>query len=131
MQKVIRLGLAGLLAATILSVAPAAFASHGKAGDVIRTGSCSAASDWKLKLSPDNGRIEVEFEVDQNVVGDTWKVRMADNGTVFFKGQRTTQAPSGSFEVRKFTANQAGTDRVVAKAMNLSTGETCKGVASI
>jgi hypothetical protein len=129
MQKVIRLGLAGLLAATILSVAPAAFAAHNKG--VTRSGPCSAASNWKLKLSNENGKVEAEFEVDQNVVGDTWKVRMADNGTVFFKGQRTTAAPSGSFEVRKLTANQAGTDRVVAKAMNLSTGETCTGRASI
>ena len=129
MQKMVRLGLAGLLAATILSVAPAAFASHNKG--VTRSGPCSAASTWKLKLSNENQGIQVEFEVDQNVNGDTWKVQMADNGTVFFKGRRTTAAPSGSFEVRKLTANQAGTDRVVAKAMNLTTGETCTGKASI
>jgi hypothetical protein len=31
-----------------------------KDGDVIRRGACSGRSDWKLKLSEDNGRIEVE-----------------------------------------------------------------------
>jgi hypothetical protein len=111
--------------------APHAFASSGNDGDVIKEGPCSGASDWKLKLSPENGRLEVEFEVDQNVVGDTWRVQMKDNGTVFFRGRAVTKGPSGSFEVRKVTADQPGTDNVVAQAMNLSTGETCKGTASI
>ena len=75
--------------------------------------------------------LEVEFEVDQNVIGDTWNVRMKDNGTVFFRGQAVTKGPSGSFEVRKVTADRPGTDNVVALARNLSTGETCKGSASI
>ncbi len=129
MRKAIRIGLAGLVATTILSVAPAAFA-QGRGG-VTASGSCSAASVWKLSLKPDNGRIEADFEVDQNVVGDTWKVKMSDNGTQFFKGKRVTQAPSGSFEVRKLTADLAGSDTVVATARNLSTGETCTGQATL
>ena len=32
--------------------------------DVITRGPCSGNSDWKLKASPENGRIEVEGEVD-------------------------------------------------------------------
>ena len=56
---------------------------------------------------------------------------MKDNGTVFFRGQAVTKGPSGSFEVRKVTADRPGTDNVVALARNLSTGETCKGSASI
>lgn len=98
--------------------------------DVIRTGNCSAASDWKLKLSPENGRIEVEFEVDSNVNGQTWNVRLKRNGNVFFTGTRTTQAPSGSFEVRRVTNNGAGTDFFVARAVNQQTGEVCRGTAS-
>ncbi|HUF58536.1 MAG TPA: hypothetical protein VMR89_03490 [Actinomycetota bacterium] len=39
-------------------------------GDVIRRRACSRNSDWKLKLSEENGRIEVEYEVDQNDDGD-------------------------------------------------------------
>src|SRR5262245_8359718 len=52
----------------LLLLIPATTALAGQ-GDVIRDGSCSGRSDWKLKLSPQDGRIEVEFEVDQNVVG--------------------------------------------------------------
>ncbi len=31
---------------------------------VIRTGSCSAGADWKLKVKTDDGRLEVEGEID-------------------------------------------------------------------
>lgn len=111
-----------------LSLAPAVAA---KGSAVIRTGSCSGSSVWKLKLSPDNGRIEVEFEVDQNVIGQTWKVKLKHNGVVFWRGHRTTQAPSGSFTVRKFVRNRAGTDKIVGRAANPQTGEVCRGVASL
>ena len=128
MRTIIRLAVAGLLAAAPLAVsAPAAQAGSA----VIRTGSCSAASDWKLKLSPEDGRIEVEFEVDQNVVGDTWRLRFLRNGELFATARATTRAPSGSFEVRRLANDGSGTDAFRVRAANLSTGEVCVGRASI
>jgi hypothetical protein len=128
-----RVVLAGLMATSILAITPVAFAGGAKHGStaVQRQGKCSGASTWKLKAKPDNGRLEVEFEVDQNVVGDTWNVRLKDNGKVFFTGQRVTQAPSGSFEVKRRTANLPGTDNLVGRAQNVSTGEVCRGTLSI
>src|SRR5262249_24701148 len=132
MQKGIRLILAGLVAATIVAVTQAAFASTAKHGNgVEKSGTCSASSTWKLKAKPDNGKLEVEFEVDQNVSGDTWNVRLKDNGMVFFKGQRVTRDPSGSFEVRRLTANLDGTDMISARAANQSTGEVCRAALKI
>jgi hypothetical protein len=119
------------MAATLLAITPAAFAGGAKPAGAVVKGSCSAASTWRLKDKPDNGRLQVEFEVDQNVAGDTWRVRLTDNGKRFFRGRRTTQAPSGSFEVRTRTANQAGADTIVGRAKNLSTGETCMGSLTI
>jgi len=119
--------LLGTIGAAMLSI-PAGVAA--KDGDIIRTGSCSANSDWKLKLSPENGRIEVEFEVDSNRVGQTWNVTLKRNGNMFFSGQRTTQAPSGSFEVRRLTNNGAGSDFIVGRAANPKTGEVCRGTAT-
>ena len=116
-------------AALLLLATPAALAESGN-DDVIRRGDCSGASDWKLKLSEEDGRLEVEFEVDQNVVGDTWKVRLTRNDVVFFTGQRTTQAPSGSFEVRRVISDPAGPDKVVGRAVNQRTGEVCRGTAT-
>jgi hypothetical protein len=121
------LALIGAVSVLAVVVAPLAMA---KDGDVIRSGSCSAASDWKLKLSREDGRIEVEFEVDQNKVGDTWRVAMRRDGVVFFRGERVTKAPSGSFEVRRAISNSAGSDTVVARAVNLSTDEVCRGSAT-
>ena len=100
-----------------------------KDGDVIRRGECSAPSDWKLKLSEDNGRIEVEYEVDQNRVGDTWRVRIRHDRDLVFAGRRTTRAPSGSFGVRLLQRNRAGDDVVRGRAVNLRTGEVCGGKA--
>lgn len=119
--------LAGVLVATTLVAAPVT--TSAKDGDVIRSGGCSAGSDWKLKLSPEDGRIEVEFEVDQNRDGQAWKVRMKRNGSVFWQGTRTTKPPSGSFEVRKLVTNGAGAETIVARARNPKTGEVCRGVA--
>ena len=107
---------------------PAAVAA--KDGDIIREGNCSGAADWKLKLSPENGRIEVEFEVDQNINGRVWHVTLKRNGNVFFQGNRTTQAPSGSFEVRRVTNNGAGADNFVARAVDQRSGQVCRGTAT-
>jgi len=122
--------------ATLVVVGALAFASLGGVasagdGDVIERGSCSGSSDWKLKLSPEDGRLEVEFEVDQNVSGDEWKVRIRHDDTVVFRGTETTGGASGSFHTRIVEDDLAGTDSFHAKARNLSTDEVCRGSASI
>ena len=113
-----------------IATAPAAAADSGPGGgggEVIATGNCSGATDWKMKAKPDNGLIEVEFEVDSNRVGQTWAVRITDNGVQVFAGNRVTQAPSGSFEVQRRVANRAGVDHFVGTARNPATGELCTG----
>jgi len=113
----------------ILFLIPATSALAGQ-NDVVRRGSCSAQSDWKLKLSPQDGRIEVEFEVDQNVTGDRWRVTIRDDGDLAFRDTRTTHGASGSFEARTVEPDNAGSDAFRARARNLSTGEVCVGTAS-
>ena len=127
--KAAGMGAIALIGAAMLAF-PAAVTVAAKDGDVIRTGSCTNNSDWKLKLSPENGRIEVEFEVDSNVNGQTWNVKLKKDGNVFFSGQKTTQGPSGSFELRRVVNNGAGTEMFVGKATNPQTGEVCRGTAS-
>ena len=124
-----RRGIAVAVAAFSVATLMAGPASANDA-DVIRRGSCSGASDWKLKLSPEDGRLEVEYEVDSNVVGQTWRVRLFRDGERFFRDTRTTRAPSGSFEVEREISNSPGPDRVTARARNLGTGEVCRGSAT-
>jgi hypothetical protein len=99
--------------------------------EIIRTGNCLRSSDWKLKLKLDDGRIETEYEVDQNRVGQRWRVVLRRDGAVFFRGIRTTRPPSGSFEVERRPVNRAGRDRISARAVNLGSGEVCRGAATI
>lgn len=124
-----RAALIGLMALMAVAVAaPAGVAA--KDGDRIYRGSCTNRSDWKLKLSPENGRIEVEFEVDTPRIGQTWSVRMKQNGVIFFTGTRTTTSPSGSFEVRRVRPKTTGPDSFIARAVNLKTGEVCRGTGT-
>ena len=124
MAKIIRFGLA--LAVLAVALLPMSAQASGGA-DVIKTGSCGARSDWKLKLSKDNGRIETEFEVDQNRVGKRWRVTLSRNSSTVFTGIRTTLAPSGSFTVRRLLV-AAGTTRIAATARAIQTGERCHAV---
>jgi hypothetical protein len=96
---------------------------------VIRSGDCSGASNWKLKAKPDDGRLEVEFDVDQNRNGVEWKVKLRRNGKTVVSTTRTTRAPSGSLSLDRRIANPAGTDKISAVATR--DGETCRGSLNI
>jgi hypothetical protein len=111
---------------TTATLLPAA-AATAKDGDVVKSGSCSGATSWKLKASPEDGHIEVEGQVDSNKSGQSWNWRILHNGSVSAKGTRTTAAPSGSFDVRRVLVDVSGADKVVFKASNTKSGETCRG----
>jgi hypothetical protein len=125
-KRIAAVALAGALALSVAGAVPAL----ARDGDVIERGSCSGSADWKLKLSPEDGKIEVEYEVDSNVNGQSWKVRIFKNGDRIFRGTRTTKAPSGSFDVRVVTSDPAGSDTFRGKAVNVATGEVCHGTAT-
>jgi hypothetical protein len=123
------LAIAALSTALVVTGAPLAHASGADA--TIRTGSCSGSADWKLKAKHDDGRIETEWEVDSNRSGQTWRVRIRDNGVLVVATRATTGGASGSFSVERRVANRAGTDGLVARARNLSSGQTCVGRLSL
>jgi hypothetical protein len=114
-----------MVAAIALAGSPSAMASGG--GGQTASGSCSASADWKLNVKKDNGRLQVEYEVDANQAGQVWAVLITDNGDQVFAGDKTTKARSGSFTVHARTSNLAGNDVFVATATNAITGETCIG----
>ena len=87
-------------------------------------GSCTGGSSAKLKAKPDDGRLETEFEVDQNRNGVTWRVVIRRNGATTVTTQATTRAPSGSFSVERRITDGSGSDRITARATS-PTGEVC------
>jgi hypothetical protein len=117
----------GLVLAVPMTLA-AVPAAPARDGDVRRSGRCTASSTAKIKLSEENGRIEIEFEVDQNRVGVRWVVTLRRNGAVIRRATRVTRPPSGSFELRALTANAPGADRIIATARR--GGERCTASAS-
>jgi hypothetical protein len=128
------ISLALTLAAVALTPA-AALADHGAddggGGDDGKreatrvAGNCSGSSSAKLKAKHDDGRLETEFEVDQNRNSVRWAVRIRRNGKRVVRTRATTTAPSGSFSVERKIADPAGSDRITAKATSPS-GEVCR-----
>ena len=118
----------GAIVATSMGAAVLATGAVAKDGDVLVAGTCTAASSSKLKLSEEDGAVEVEFEVDQNRNGVRWTVTLLRNGTQVARRVRVTRGPSGSFEARFVTANRPGVDRFTARAARV--GERCLASAS-
>lgn len=92
--------------------------------DKIRRGSCEGSTDWKIKAKPDDGRIEVEGEIDSNQAGQQWQWVLKHNGSVSDRGTRQTTGRSGSFSVERKTVNARGTDHFTFRAQRGS-GEVC------
>jgi hypothetical protein len=106
-----RSGIILTLAAAIAVPALVAAPAEARGGAAVRaSGACAGGGVWTLKAKHDNGRLEIEYEVDTNRAGQLWRVGISDNNLGVFTGNRRTVAPSGSFTVRVLTADRAGVD---------------------
>jgi len=125
---VARTALATLAVAALtlpLGLVGPAIASHGGGDDVRTSGRCSGSAHWKLKAKPDDGRLEVEGEIDSNRSGQVWHWTFKHNGSVSATGTRQTAGRSGSFEVQRRMTNLAGKDHFVFRATHR--GQVCRG----
>ena len=120
--------LATLLAGSVLISAPAMAGDDDN--EVLREGSCSGRTDWKVKAKTDDGGLEFEGEIDSNRSGQTWRWRIVHNGSITERGRSTTGGRSGSFDVERKLPNRAGTDSFVFRAVHRATGEICRGELS-
>ena len=117
------------VAAAVLSLAaPPATAHNGD--DKVRRGSCSGSTDWKVKVGPEDGRLEVEGEIDSSRRGQTWRWRLYHNGSLSAHGLRTTSGSSGSYKVRRTSVDLRGTDRFTLRARNTRNNELCVGTVN-
>ena len=105
--------------------------ASAKAGDAATSGKCSGASTYKLKVGVRDAGLDTAFEVDSNVVGQTWNWKLKDNGGLVASGTKTTIAPSGSFTVHRILPDRAGSDTILAKATNPATGEVCSATVTV
>jgi len=114
-------------AAPLLAAGSPAFASGG--GGVRASGACTNGGHFTLKAKHDDGKIEMEYQVDSNRAGQVWAVRITDNGAVVVSRHATTARPSGSFTIRKDIANRPGTDKIHARATFKN--HTCGGTVTL
>jgi hypothetical protein len=124
----VRRSLTLLLATAAVTAAPAtALAKGGDDDRVERRGTCTRGSTAELKIKSDDGRLETEFEVDQNRNGVRWRVTLRRNGAVVVSTRATTRAPSGSFSVERRLPSGSS---ISARAVSPS-GEVCTARASL
>lgn len=126
--RALRASIVAVSAAGLLAAATPALA-HTRI--VEARGPCSGDSHWKLVLVQDHGKITVGYRVVQGDVGDAWRVRIAHDRHLIFRGVQVTHGDEGSFALRVVTRNTRGPDLIRARARNLSTDEVCRGWASI
>jgi hypothetical protein len=97
-------------------VAGPAHASHGGGDGVRRSGHCAGGVRWELRAKHDDGRFEVEGEIDAGHAGQRWHWTLRHNGSVSAKGTRRTAGESGSFEVERRMSDLAGRDHFAFRA---------------
>jgi hypothetical protein len=114
----VTVGLAGVGLGLSMMVGPAA-AQRSRPAPAPATrvdATCTPGVVGKLAARPRNGRIELQFEVESHVAGQTWTVNITDNGTSVHSGTSTTARASGTFNVFKRIADQPGADNLSASA---------------
>jgi hypothetical protein len=118
-----------LLVALALPAAGASARGGDDDRDEVRvTGTCGGGARSELELEARDGRIEAEFEVDHARRGSLWRVTIAQEGRVVWRGSR--RARSGSFSVERGLRNLAGADRVSVRASG-PRGVTCRATATL
>ncbi len=116
------------LALPLAAIAPAS--ASGGGGGVRTHGACGGPTVWRLKAKADDGRIELEAEVDSNHAGQVWDWTLKHNGSVSSRGAQKTHGASGSFSVGRRMINLSGTDHFTFRAERRSTGAVCRGSIS-
>lgn len=93
--------------------------------DTERHGSCSQGkARYDFDVDKDDGRFEVDLEVDSNRRGQKWRLRLFHDGERVFSDVRTTDR-EGEAEYERNRPNTVGRDTFRARARNLGNGEVC------
>jgi hypothetical protein len=121
MKKVL-LAIAAVVVATALGVgAWAAFGAEGDDGKTAR-GTCDTRST-ELSVEPEDGGLEVSFELQSTAPGETWNVVLEQGGTTLLEGERQTDEDA-ELDLDA-PADDGGSDEFTATATPADGGEPC------
>jgi len=116
----------GLIALVVALVAVPVFAVAGSAAPaapaVVKSGAWGSAHYALTLTKSDTGKIESELHVTKAVSGQTWRIKMKDNGVLFFTGTRTVR--QHELEAKGLVKNHAGAETIKVIATNKATGRT-------
>jgi hypothetical protein len=94
---------------------------------VTRRGACDGQSEWRLRVRQETSTtLRVKYRIEGGASGQTWQLFLSDNGTRIYAGNKVSQS-GGEVQVRRFTTDRSGSDRIAASGVNLDTGESCGG----
>lgn len=89
-----------------------------------RSASCSAGAWSSLSLEKNRRTIEADVDIEHSPVGQTWRVRLAQNGSVIERTKRVADR-EGDVELGRRLTDQPGRDKVAVRAVS-ATGEVCR-----
>jgi hypothetical protein len=123
--------IAVLAAAALLALPAGATARGGGDRDAVRSaGTCGGGVRSELKVKADDGGLEVEFELHQARRGSRWRVVVAQEGRVRWRGTVRAGRSSGAFTIERHLSDLAGADRVSVRASG-PRGVACRASATL
>jgi hypothetical protein len=111
--------------AALLSGSPA-FADD----DARATATCGHGARAELRIRADNGSISIEFTLRRRRAGESWRLVVAHERRVAWRGTVRTRGSSGSGRVRHSVRDLDGPDQVTTRAAGPH-GLTCVATASL
>jgi hypothetical protein len=118
------------LAGVILAILAAPSLAEARGSDEVRVaGTCGRGARCSLRLSSDNGIIRIRFRVDSNREHSRWRVVLAREGRIVWRGKVRADG-GGSFKVVRRARDLRGADQVTARALG-PRGLTCIATATL
>lgn len=103
---------------------PAVALSASPAAAVQNQTSCAGAT-VTLEAERDDGRHEVQVDIDNGQRGERWRVKLFQDGDRFVNVVRTVGGDDRDIDLDRDRRNTAGTDTYKLRAKNLRTGGAC------
>lgn len=91
-------------------------------------GSCEGSGSYELSVEPEDGGLEVSFELQSFGADETWTVAIEHDGIPLLEGERRTDE-DGEIDLDVYAQDTAGNDEFRARATNAD-GQTCTTTVS-
>lgn len=118
-----------VLGSTALVAVPLTLLATTSASAVEKSGTCGGAR-FELDVEKDDGRFEVEADIDNARPGSQWRVVLRHDGKVVYNQVRTADR-EGDVSVDRDRPNTAGDDRFRLNVRKVGTDTICSRVITL